>query len=95
MVEFQDTGIIDVTHGEYSYMSAGDTIQFIRNNRLIDNFENNHVYNVVRDTNIWVPESRIFSNYYIPHAVKQRQITLFIPRYSMESFFDKEFGDDH
>lgn len=95
MVEFQDTGIVDVTHGEYSYMSADDTIQFIRNNRLIDNFENNHIYNVVRDTNIWVPESRIFSNYYIPHAVKQRQITLFIPRYSMESFFDKEFGDDH
>lgn len=96
MVEFHDTGIIDVTHGEYSYMTAGNEIHFIRNQRLIDNFENNYIHNVVRsNTNIWVPETRIFSNYYIPRTVQQRQITLFIPRYSMESFYDKEFGEDH
>ena len=95
MVEFHDTGIVDVTHGEYSYMTAPGGIQFIRNQQLIDNYENNHIYNVVRDTNIWFPESRVFSNYYIPRTVKQRQVTLYIPRYSMESFFDKGFGDDH
>lgn len=96
MVELHDTGIIDVTHGEYSYMVAGNEIHFIRNQRLIDNFENNYIHNVVRsNTNIWVPENRIFSNYYIPNTLQQRQITLFIPRYSMESFYDKEFGEDH
>lgn len=95
MVEFHDAGIIDVTHGEYSYVNTPESIQFIRNQRLIDNYENNHIYNVIRNINTWTPETRIFSNYYIPRTVQQRQITLFIPRYSMESFYDKEFGDDH
>lgn len=95
MVEFHDAGIIDVTHGEYSYRNTRECIQFIRNQRLIDNYENNHIYNVVRNINTWTPEHRIYSNYFIPTDVKQRQITLFIPRYSMESFYDKEFGDDH
>lgn len=95
MVEFHDAGILDVTHGEYSYTNTPECVQFIRNQRLIDNYDNNHIYNVIRNINTWTPETRIFSNYYIPNNIQQRQITLFIPRYSMESFYDKEFGDDH
>lgn len=94
MAEFHDMGIIDVTHGEYSYMETPEGIQFIRNQRLIDNFENNDICNVIRTVNTWTPETRIFSNYYIPRNIQQRQVTLFIPRYSMESFYDKKFGDD-
>lgn len=94
MAEFHDMGIIDVTHGEYSYVETPEGIQFIRNQRLIDNFENNDICNVIRTVNTWTPETRIFSNYYIPRNIQQRQVTLFIPRYSMESFYDKEFGDD-
>lgn len=94
MVEFHDMGIIDVTHGEYSYVETPEGIQFIRNQRLIDNFENNDICNVIRTVNTWAPETRIFSNYYIPRNIQQRQVTLFIPRYSMESFYDKKFGDD-
>lgn len=96
MVEFHDAGIIEVTHGEYSYYTrAAEGIQFIRNTKLIDNFENNTIYNVVRNTNTWTIENRVFSNYYIPQTIAQRQLTLYIPRHSMESFYDKEFGDDH
>lgn len=96
MVEFHDAGIIDVTHGEYSYYTrAAEGIQFIRNTSLIDNYENNHITNVVRNINTWTPETRLFSNLYIPRHIFQRQLTLYIPRYSMESFYDKEFGDDH
>ena len=52
MVEFHDAGVIDVTHGEYSYYSkAAEGVQFIRNTKLINNFENNNIYNVVRNTN--------------------------------------------
>ena len=94
MAEFHDMGIIDVTHGEYSYVETPEGIQFIRNQRLIDNFENNDICNVIRTVNTWTPETRIFSNYYIPRNIQQRQVTLFIPRYSMESFYDKKFGDD-
>lgn len=94
MVEFHDMGIIDVTHGEYSYVETPEGIQFIRNQRLIDNFENNDICNVVRTVNTWTSVTRIFSNYYIPRNIQQRQVTLFIPRYSMESFYDQEFGDD-
>ena len=94
MAEFHDMGIIDVTHGEYSYVETPEGIQFIRNQRLIDNFENNDICNVIRTVNTWTPETRIFSNYYIPRNIQQKQVTLFIPRYSMESFYDKEFGDD-
>lgn len=95
LVETTGSSIIDITHGEYTYINSPDGIQFIRNRRLIDNFENHHIYNVIKDINTWVIESRIFSNYYIPKNVKQRRLTLYIPRYSMESFFDKEFGEDH
>lgn len=95
MVEFHDAGIIDITHGEYSYRETPECIQFIRNQRLIDNFENNNIYNVIRTTNTWTPESGIFSNYYVPRNIQQKQVTLFIPRYSMESFYDKSFGNDH
>lgn len=95
MVELRDTNIVDVTHGEYSYKNTSECIQFIRNQRLIDNFENNHIYNVVRNINTWETETRIFSNYYIPRNIKQRKFTLYIPRYSMESFYDKEFGTNN
>ena len=44
MAEFHDMGIIDVTHGEYSYVETPEGIQFIRNQRLIDNFENMNTY---------------------------------------------------
>ena len=80
MAEFHDMGIIDVTHGEYSYVETPEGIQFIRNQRLIDNFENNDICNVIRTVNTWTPETRIFSNYYIPRNIQQRQVTLFIPR---------------
>ncbi len=96
MVEFHDAGIVDVTHGEYSYWSnAYEGIQFVRNQLLIDNFENNHIINVIRNLNTWAPETRVFSNLNIPKNIVQRQVTLYIPRYSMESFYDKDFGNDH
>lgn len=95
MVELRDTNVIEVTHGGYSYFSkAYEGVQFIRNKHLINNFENNQIQNVLRNLNTWIPEKRIFSNLYIPINVTQRKLTLYIPRYSMESFYDKDFGND-
>ena len=95
MVELNDAGIIEVTHGEYSYRNTAEGVQFIRNQHLVDNYDNNHIYNVVRNINIWTPETGVFTNYYTPTSIRQRTVTLYIPRYSMESFYDKEFGDDY
>lgn len=87
---------------EYGVTSNGQKIpylnkvvQFIRNMNLVSNYDNREIHNTIRNINTWMINDNTATNYYIPNYLSQRQVTLYIPRYSMESFYDDEFGEDH
>lgn len=69
-------------------------VQFIRNYDLVDNYVYRKIHNVIRNVNTWVENDGTGTNYYLPNYLSQRQVTLYIPRYSIESFYDEEFGSD-
>lgn len=97
MVEVMDT-FTQVTNGFYHYATNTehrDCVQFFRNNKVIDNFNGSEIYNMVCNLNTWSIDERFHSNYYIPQRIDQRQISVYFPRYSIESFFDNTFSNDN
>lgn len=94
MVELHDSGDVETTHGAFSYRHVPEGIQFIRQKNIVSNFQNQAIHNAIRDLNTWTADDRPGSNLNIPEIVAQRQMRIYIPRYSMESFYDKEFGED-
>lgn len=94
MVELHDSGMVETTHGAYSYRHVPEGVQFIRQKNIVSNFKNQKIHNAIRDLNTWTADDLPGSNLNIPEVVAQRQMTLYIPRYSMESFYDEEFGED-
>lgn len=94
MVELLDAGITDITHGVYSYRYTKESIQFIRNKQVLTNDNTINIHNVIRDLNTWTVVDEAGSNLYIPTNTKQRRLSVYIPRYSMESFYDTEFGGE-
>lgn len=94
MVELLDVGLTDTTHGVYSYRYTNEGMQFIRNKQVLTDNNTINIHNVVRDINTWMIIDDAGSNLYIPTNIKQRKLSVYIPRYSMESFYDAEFGGE-
>ena len=97
MVEVRDA-FTQITNGFYHYATNTehrDCVQFFRNNKVIDNFNGSEIYNMVCNLNTWSIDERYHTNYYIPQRIDQRQIVVYFPRYSIESFFNNTFSDDN
>jgi len=80
-----------VSMGNYSYRVGEDMIQF-----FAGDIHNDHpgVSNVIQNLNIWRISDTSYSNLHIPALPKQSILTIYIPRYSVESFYDTTFGGD-
>ena len=75
---------IQTTHGYYNYFETPGCVQFVKN--LYQPEYNSDIYNMRQDINMWHPVDNYCTNYYIPESIKQYQMILYIPRYSVESF---------
>lgn len=76
---------LNTTHGTYGYKEMGkwgDLIHFFN--------ETNGVQNIVHDINIWMPDNNDYMNLYVPPVVAQKNISLYIPDYSIASFHPEE-----
>lgn len=95
LVEGYNDGVkASINNNGQTQPAPNKCIQFIRNRDLVSNYENREINNVIRDINVWKVDNRTVTNYYLPIHFTQRQVTLYIPRYSIESFYDEEFGTD-
>jgi len=93
MVEINDALVrTQATHGSYNYkdrMNEDGYIQFMRNPYEIDNFRGSVIHNTHLHVNTWTIDDIFHTNLDIPTNLKQRELVVYIPRYSVESFSDE------
>lgn len=94
MVEVGNT-FTQITNGFYHYTRKNDQVQFFRNAKTIDNFNGSEIYNMVCKLNTWSINETYHANHYIPQLVDQKTISIYFPRYSVESFFSNTFTNDN
>lgn len=81
---------LQATHGYYNYFMTHDSVQFVKNSYN----PNSYIYNMQRNINSWSVVDEYCTNYYMPIIIKQRNVTVYIPRYSIESFFENNYSSD-
>ena len=82
VVEVDDT--ISTTSGTYSYNIHDGGVQLYRIGSP----------NAIHTTNTWVPaKTNLNTNFLLPDIIHQKYMRLYMPRYSIESFYDDTFMD--
>ena len=84
------TNGINTTHGSYGYTVMGewgDVIHFFN--------ETNGVQNIVQDTNVWIPDNTDYPNDKVPQTVAQKHVRLYIPDYSIASFYPENVDESN
>lgn len=95
MVELNDMITqVNTTEGFYNYSTHPGYIQFFRNSNVINNFDGSEIHNVCENVNTWYIDDKFHQNYCIPRYIDQREMVIYIPRYSVESFFTNNFNND-
>ena len=93
MIELNDTHTqLQTTHGFYNYFITPDYIQFVKNSYNQQEYDS-YIYNMQQNINTWSVVDKYCTNYYIPLTIEQRCLKVYIPRYSIESFYENNFSN--
>ena len=86
LIEGFDDGVSGFISDNEEIRNYTRCVQFIRNKNQDNEYDTRNISNTLRNINTWIVNDGWGVNLYVPEMIEQRQMTLYIPRYSIESF---------